>query len=395
MHINVRAASNQAAWLAAYVPLHGSAVWSTRALSAPRPHGALGHQQGVHTVLFPTQRLRLPGGGCPLRRRRGGTGVLVTVAATLLTTIACSPSSNPPTDPKEGFIAVVGAGQDDPLWPVLRGSALRHQGVIGEIPLRVEAPPMVSSHAQSQLIRKLRGEGMRGLCIQVIDPKAIAPQLKRLANEGTAVVTMMHPVQGPDSPVHCGVDQVLVGRALADSIAETLGGKGTIAVVHANARMDYLRERYDAFRARLERYPRIMVLREFDCGGNAQRAQEMMRRCMKRFPRLNGWVALDNWPLRGLDPQERLLPSSCKLVTTDPNPQLWDHLSAGTCWVMIAADYDQIAEQAVLQCATALEGRIPRWRTFFAEPRPIRAADLFAYKTEWMHWCARQAPFGP
>ena len=320
---------------------------------------------------------------------------LLNVVATGLVTAACSPSSSPTVGMDKGFIAVVGAGQDDPLWPVLRGSALRYQEFLGEVPLRVEAPPTVSSHAQAQLIRRLRREGMRGLCIQVVDPEAIAPHLNRIANEGVTVVTMIHPVEGQPGPMHCGVDQGLIGEALADTIAEAVQGKGTIAVLHANSKADYARERYQAFAARLKRYPRIMVLLEFDCGGNNQRAQEMIRRCMKRFPRLNGWVAIDNWPLRGLDPQTRLLPPSCKLVATDPNPKLWDHLSAGTCLAMIAADYDQIAQQAVLKCAVALEGNLVRWRTFLAKPRPVWQSTLHTYKMEWIEWCSRQSPPAP
>ena len=320
---------------------------------------------------------------------------LLTLAAAGLLAAACSPSASHPADTDRGFIAVVGAGQDDPLWPVLRASALRHQRFVGEVPLRVEAPPMVSSHAQTQLIRQLRREGMRGLCIQVIDPEAIAPHLNRIANEGVTVVTMIRPVKGQPTLMHCGVDQRLVGEALADAIAEVVQANGTIAVLHANSEADYSLKRYQAFTARLKQYPQIMVLREFDCGGNSQRAQEMIRRCMKRFPRLNGWVALDNWPLRGLDPQTRLLPPSCKLVTTDPNPKLWDHLSTGTCLAMITADYDQIAQQAVLKCAVVLEGKVVRWRTFLAKPRPVWQSTLHAYKMEWIGWCSRQTPVGP
>jgi ABC-type sugar transport system substrate-binding protein len=310
--------------------------------------------------------------------------------------LVCSPSPRPSTHPKLGFIAVVGAGQNDPLWPVLRGSALRLQGFVGEIRLRAEAPPTVSSHAQAELIQRLRSEGMRGLCIQVIDPAAIAPHVRRLANEGVAVVTMIRPLEGRPVLMYSGVDQRLVGEALADAIGEALQYSGTIAVLHANSKSedvqepDYARERYEGFKAGLQRYPRITVLRELDCGGNAQRAQAMIRHCMERFPRLNGWVAMENWPLRGLDPQERLLPPTCKLVTTDPDPQVWDHLATGACYAMIAADYDKIAQEAVINCTAALEGNPVAWRTLLTKPRTVRTADLHTYKADWIKWCSRQ-----
>ena len=308
--------------------------------------------------------------------------------ATLVLAISCSPRSRAPTNMDEGFVAVVGAGQDDPLWPALRGSALRQRISLGQIPIRAEAPPMVSSRAQAQLIRKLRAEGMRALCVQVIDSKAIAPQLERLANEGVVVVTMVHAVGGSAALMHSGVDQRLVGEALAEVIAEGLQNKGTIAVLHAGAKWEYAQERYDAFSARIKRYPLIRVLREFDCAGDPRRARDAVRRCMERFPRLNGWVALDNWPLRGLAADRPLLPPSCKLVTTGASPAVWDHLSAGGCFAMIATNPEQIARHAVLKCASTLERRVVRRRTYLAEPRPIWASNLHAYKLEWMEWCS-------
>jgi len=319
----------------------------------------------------------------------------VLAPAALTFPIACSPPSRVPTSMDEGFIAVVGAGQDDPLWPALRGSALRQQVFLGELPLRVEAPPIVSSHAQTQLIRKLLDEGMRGLCVQVIDPEAIAPHLKRLANDGTVVVTMVHPTGDEAGLMHCGVDERLVGEAFADVIVEGLQNKGTIAVLHAGSKWKYARERYDAFSMRIKHYPMVKVIREFDCAGNPRRARETMRRCMERFPRLNGWIAIDNWPLRGLDTQRPLLPSSCILVTSNPTPQVWDHLSTGGCFAMIATDTEQIARQAVLKCATTLEGKMIRRRTYLTEPRPIWTSSLHAYKLDWIAWCSHRTAVGP
>lgn len=319
-----------------------------------------------------------------------GTCGLITAAGWSLFVLACSPQASTPQPKRTGFIAVVGAGGDDPLWPVLRGSALRQQALVGDLPIRAEAPRISSSHAQAQLIRRLRDEGMRGLCIQVIDPAAIAPHLSRLAGEGTVVVTMIHPVQTEHALMHCGVDQAAMGKALAQSAAETLNERGTLAVLHANSQAGYALERYRAFREHIKLHAGVHVLREFDCGGNVQRAQRMMRQCMERFPRLNAWVTIDNWPLRDLDPDAPLLPASCRLVTTDPQPDVWDHLASGTCAAMIAADYDRIAREAVLTCATALEGRMVRWRTFLAEPRPVRPSGLHQYKIEWFEWCSRQ-----
>ncbi|MCP4590592.1 MAG: sugar ABC transporter substrate-binding protein [bacterium] len=325
---------------------------------------------------------------------RHGPGV-VGCALLALGLAGCDPQDSPTWSRPAGFIAVVGAGQDDPLWPVLRASALRLENTLGDVPIRVAAPSMVSSHAQARLLRELRSEGMRGLCLQVIDPVAIAPHLERLVNEGVAVTTMIHRVSAVQSLMHCGVDSMLIGETLADTIAEALEERGTIGVIHANSKSDYARRRYDAFIVRIRQHPGITVLREFDCGGNAQRAQDMIRRYMERFPRLDGWVAIDNWPLRGLDAAKPLLPPSARLVTTDPHPGVWEHLATGGCFAMVAADYDEIAQNAVRQCGTAMEGTLVKWRVQLAKPRTVSADNLHAFKLEWLAWCSRRPTRGP
>ena len=300
----------------------------------------------------------------------------------------CSPSNDAsPPSVSRGFIGVLGAGRDDPFWPVLCSSALRSKPELGATGLVVAAPETASVSGQMRLVDRMRRDGMRGLCIQVIDPAATEPLLRRLINEGVAVVTMMQPVPGLEPNMHCGLDELRMGESMADLVAEALHERGTVAVLHANSVLPYSHERYQAFIARMRTFAQLTILREFDCGGDPVRARETMQQCMERYPRLNAWVALDNWPLRGLK-SSPLLPATCKLVTADPNPLVWDALADGRCHAMVGAAYDEIAPQAVERCATALQGKMVRWTTYFARPRPIWAANFHAYKLDWIKWCS-------
>jgi ABC-type sugar transport system substrate-binding protein len=331
----------------------------------------------------------------PSSLRRGHCGVLLVVLL-LVAGRGCEPSSPPPRQvPPGGFIAVVGAGDDDPLWPALSGSAMRHHALVSDWPLRTEAPPITSANAQVQLLERLHSEGMGGLCIQVTDPRALAPHLKRLSDQGVVVVTMIYELSSPTSLMHAGLDAAGVGESLAEAIARTLHDKGTIAVLHANSTSAHAQKRYDAFHARLRDFPRITVLREYDCQASPRRARELIKECLRRYPRLNGWVSLENWPLRGLQPRMPLLPPTCTLVTTDPHPPIWDRLEDGTCAALIAADYDEIAKAALSMCDSALQGRIVQWRSRLVGPRAVTATDLHAYKIDWMRWCSRKAAFQP
>ena len=300
----------------------------------------------------------------------------------------CDPSPTPSGVRQDRrFIAVVGAGQDDPLWPVVSASAERCRPGLGKLELRTAAPEGVSVNAQARLIRQLQDEGLKGLCIQVIDPKATEAILRRLVKDGIVVVTLVREVASSEPYMHCGVSETSVGEAMADLVAEALREKGTLAVLHADAGQPHSRERHQAFNARLQGYAQLTVLREFDCGGDPARSRDLIRQCMARYPRLNAWVSLDNWPLIGLGSQP-LLPPGCKLVTSDPNPSVWEALADGRCHAMVGADYGTIVRQALERCATAMEGNIVRSRTYLAPPRRVWAGDLHAYKLDWYAWCS-------
>ena len=127
-------------------------------------------------------------------------------------------------DQSQGFVAVVGVGQDDPVWHVLRASARRAYGELGltSPALRTAAPKTSSVNAQKKLIETLRRQGMGTLCVQVTEPEALAGMLDSLARQGVRVVTMVRPAARDVVVFHAGIDEVAMGTMLADAIAEAV-----------------------------------------------------------------------------------------------------------------------------------------------------------------------------
>jgi ribose transport system substrate-binding protein len=312
----------------------------------------------------------------------------------LLVSLACGcePEPNVAREEMKGVIAFVGVAGDDPIWRVLEATALRQQDTVGHLSIRVATPENPTANAQVRLLRRLYSPRMRGLCIQPADGRAMQEILEELRSKGVAVVTMLETVPSHMDFMHAGVDDMAIGRAMADAIHDAVGSEGTIAIIHDEQRDVHYTDRYLGFQERLRNTPGIHVLRELDCKNNEFVARRQLRDFMERFPRLNGWVSIDDWPLRLIDPEERLLPASCTMVTYNPLPQYWPLIRNGTCHAIIGARYDLVAERAIHMCAAALYGELPSTGSYAAPPVTVTARNLTVFKLDWFKW--REIPEG-
>ncbi|MHC4429304.1 MAG: substrate-binding domain-containing protein [Planctomycetota bacterium] len=305
--------------------------------------------------------------------------------------IACRPESSQQRREATASIAVVGAGETDPLWPVLQTAAAKFQGRTGGANVRVAAPRSVSANLQGQLIRRLYEEGTRGLCVQVIDPIASAKLLESLRARGAVVVTMMRSVESQDPFLHCGIDPADMGTALAQAVAEQVPQGGTIGVLYADSDAVY-RLRRGGFNRQFVRYPRLTMLRELDCRGDAALAVKMMREAMERFPGIDGWVAMDSWSLQLPDDGRPLLPSGCALVLPGPLADPVSAIRSGRCQALvIAKDYQEIVTQALEMCLLVLDQQMVHRRFFEVPTRCVTLQTLTGFEEDWASWTGADA----
>ena len=94
-----------------------------------------------------------------------------TVISALVSAICgCEPGpAYSPARPR-GYIAVVGAGRNDALWPVLRATAARFERTTASYHIRAVTPDAASPAGQAETIAQLPRDGLRGLCVHVFDP---------------------------------------------------------------------------------------------------------------------------------------------------------------------------------------------------------------------------------
>jgi len=323
-------------------------------------------------------------------RRRGFplTGVCLMAGAALL---ACTPPADnrrtrARAAEREGTIIVVGTSQDDPLWDVISATVRREVSLYPQYRVRAVAPRYRSSAGQARLLTDARSDDMLGLCIHPVDAEALRPLLEVLRTDGVAVVSLMVPIPSKQPFPHAGLDEYKVGETLANALHDAIPGGGTAAVLYDGGDSPQHRARFDGFNEQIARWSSVTVLKKLDCRDRTETAQKMMRDLMARYPRLDAWASMSDWPLRDRRAGERFLPKTCKLVAFGSQPDYWPQLTGGTCHALIAADFDRIVQQGVQSCISLIRNESPSISHYLSDPILLTHQSLPDYRVKWFQW---------
>lgn len=321
------------------------------------------------------------------------TAMRLAVAALVFWLAACDdgPGSQPnlplTDDPRRGFIAFVGAGPNDPAWPVLRaGAAASAQVDVGPV-TRFINPSSDTPRAQAELLKSLTDPDLRGLCIHINDVHAVTTVLQQLHHRGIPIVSMLEPAPLKSRFAHVGIDERAVGRELARCVEEGLGPEGgTVMVLHAGYDHPVYGIRYMSFSERIGLAGNITVLGEFNCRAEPQEARRIIQERSERYPRLTAWVALSDWPLHGDSSARDLFRSNVRYITMGGWPRHWPLIRDGRIPCMIAAEYGEIGGRALRFCRSAVRDPAQPPQTADVALRRLDPTTLSEYQEDWSHW---------
>jgi ABC-type sugar transport system substrate-binding protein len=291
---------------------------------------------------------------------------------------------------RRGCIALVGAGPNDPLWPVLSASAERfaRQGALLEI--RTFNAPDDTPEAQARLLATLPVSRLRGICVHPVNPGAIESELGRQAAQGIMVVSMLAPVSERVRVAHVGLDDAAIGAGLAGGLLDALGpAGGSIMVLKAEEAGPAARARFRAFRDKLEDARQVNVFAELDCRADPLVARSIIRERGARYPRLSAWVAMDDWPCSDGTPAPEVFTGASRYITFGGLPRQWPAIRSGLCPVMVAAEYGEVAGKALQCCESAIRSPLREPRDYRVPVRLVTTANLADYVKDWNAWCER------
>ena len=304
-----------------------------------------------------------------------------------------------------GFIAFVGAGQDDPLWPVLSGTAEAYWRGIGAPPrgLRVEAPPIVSVHAQAALVRALQADGMRALCIHVIDPPATRSLLEQMRDRGVTVITVIRPVTSDVPFDHCGWDDQAIPEALMEELIRRRPDGDDVALMlpqkptaDASQVAGDVARRGEALRYALTRHPSYNLLPALTFSSGAQ-ALAGIRESLMQYPSVSTWLCPSRAVIR-LPAAEadtfRAAFADCRdplVLTVHPLPDTWPAFERGVTVVAVGAQYGDVAPEAIARARHLLLGGGAYDTARVIPLRVVDSSSFPSFRQEWESWCAKVA----
>jgi len=301
---------------------------------------------------------------------------------------------------KHGFIAFVGAGRHDPLWPVLAAGAQREILPVDGPTVRYLTPEGDSPRAQAELLRGLRDPDLRGLCIQINDAETVGYALRQMHNRGVPIVSMMRRVPADVQAAHVGLDPTAIGRELARCTVDALGpAGGTIMVLHAGDKDPDFSARYMSFSQTLKLSGSdVAVLGEFDCRGDAEEARRIIRERSERYPRLSAWVSVADWALSGPDAPGDLFRPPTRYITVGGLPHHQELVRDGILLAGVAAEYGEIGGRALRICQSAVRATQDPARfdqIVFVPLRPVTPDTLEDYQRDWIRWLAAKHADSP
>ncbi|MHC4443975.1 MAG: sugar ABC transporter substrate-binding protein [Planctomycetota bacterium] len=312
----------------------------------------------------------------------------------LLPTVGCDegavteekPTTNAQADAGKGFIAFVGAGPHNPLWPIIKNGAQRYKKNVGILEFRYFSPKGNSPQDQIELLNSLKDPQMRGLCIHIIDTKAVGYQLEQIYTRGVVIVSIINPAPEQIRAGHVAFDNEKIGRELARITVEALDGVGSIMMLHAGHDHPIYGPRLTAFTKALAGQTKIDIYAAINCDADSGEAREIIRKRSERFPRLSAWVSLDDWPLRETRNTKSLFTPGCKFITFGGTPAHWPLIRNGTSPAIVSAHYRFLGYKAAQFCETEVRHE-SRFKNYYSTPlRIIRSTNLDEYIRDWIYW---------
>lgn len=317
--------------------------------------------------------------------RIGAMALLALVAGVLFSGVAGCEESRAPV--QKHTILVVGASQNDPLWPVLQGGARAFAKTVSGLTLTMLAPPTSSPQAQADLIQQNLNPSVVGICLQPASADAMPKLLDELVGRGISVVLIGHDFPGSRRSAYVGLDDQEAGKYLAEALRLTMHDRTTFMVLHAGDTKGPLAQRLRGFGMGMSEIGYLHRLREVDCQRDLTKAQQALVEEGRKYPELGMWVSIGDWPVHM--PAEQLhkaLGDQTGLVLIGAMPAVWPLMQQGMVRAAVGTNYGWWGYEAVnLVELFYHHAQVPD-RVRLTDPCIVRPADLAQFQQEWQGW---------
>jgi ABC-type sugar transport system substrate-binding protein len=260
---------------------------------------------------------------------------------------------------KKNLELVVGTKSDD-FYVTMECGAEAEAKKLGA-KLTVTGPADFSVSEQAPILNAVAASKPDGLLVAPTDAKALDPELQRIQTAGTKIVF----VDTSSSDASLGVSRITSdntggGKIAADNLGQSVGGKGTVAVINVNPGISTTDARIAGFNAEMKaKYPNVKVLGvQYDNDSSATAASQVTSD-IAAHPDLSGVFATNVLSAQGAATgvQHAGKTGKVKVATFDAEPQQITFLKSNTIQLAVAQDPYQEGIDGVQQALNAANGK--------------------------------------
>jgi ribose transport system substrate-binding protein len=209
--------------------------------------------------------------------------------------------------------------------------------------------------AQADQLQNFASQNMDAVIVNAVDSKAAAAPVKGVLNAGIPVLAADRSVDGADVVGTVASDNVHGGELAAKTLADQLGGKGTIVVLQGQTGTSAARERGKGFRQGLKTYPGIKVVAKQPADFDRAKGLDVMTNLLQSHPHVDGVFAQnDEMALGAVKALGSRAGSTVKVVGFDGTPDGLKAVKAGKLTASVAQQPEKLGEMAVHNAVRAV-----------------------------------------
>lgn len=241
-------------------------------------------------------------------------------------------------------IGLVAKSQSNPVFQAAYAGAKDAAKEMGSkygvtVEIDWQTPPDENAQKQAEAIEQLARSGVVGIAVSCSDANTVTPAIDKAVALGVPV--MCFDSDAPRSKRFCyfGTDDMTCGQVVMKELAQTMGDKGTIAILAGNQTAPNLQKRVAGVKEELKNHPGMKLLADgvFYHAETPEKAAESVNTAQTTNPTIEGWAMIGGWPLFTKN-AIKWEPGKVKIVAVDALPPQLSYLESGHVQALFAQD---------------------------------------------------------
>ncbi|MFM9370870.1 substrate-binding domain-containing protein [Streptomyces sp. Da 82-17] len=211
---------------------------------------------------------------------------------------------------------------------------------------------------QANQLQNFAGEGVKSIVVNPVDSDAVGPAVRAANKSDIPVIAADRGVNKAKTATLVASDNVAGGRQAAKTLAEKLGGKGTVVTLQGTPGASASRERGKGFAEGIKAYPGIKVVAKQPADFDRTKGLDVMTNLMQSHPGIDGVFAEnDEMALGAVKALGSKAGKSVAVVGFDGTPDGIKAVAAGTLYASVAQQPEQLGRIAVRNAVRAAQGK--------------------------------------